>query len=64
MPQTKFSLMFLIGFAIIAGTLSLAACGSDDKVTKTTTTEQSTSMTPMAPATSSTTTTTTTQQSR
>lgn len=64
MSQKKFGLLFVVGFALIAGTLSLGACGSDDKVTKTTTTEQSTGMMPMTPATSSTSTTTTTEQSR
>ena len=63
MTQTKTSLKFLIGFALLAGTSLVAGCGSDEKVTKTTTTEHTTTIAPVIAPTTSTTTTTTTQQS-
>ncbi len=62
MTEMKYGLRYLTGIALIAGTLSVAGCGSSDNVTKTTTTDQSTTSSSMAPTTS-TTTTSSTQQS-
>ncbi len=62
MTEMKYGLRYLIGIALIAGTLSVAGCGSSDNATRTTTTDQSTTSSSMAPTTS-TTTTSSTQQS-
>ncbi len=61
MTETKYGLKYLIGVALIAGTMLVAGCGGPD-MTKTTTTDQSTTSSSMAPTTS-TTTTSSTQQS-
>jgi hypothetical protein len=63
MTEMKYGLRYLIGIALIAGTLSVAGCGSSDTATRTTTTDQSTTSSPMMAPTTSTTTTSSTQQS-
>jgi hypothetical protein len=58
MTDMKSGLKILIGIALVAGTVSLAACGGPDRESRTTTEQSSTSM-PMAQPMSTTTTTST-----